>query len=441
MGDLLASRLGAFVADLDLAAIPDDVVEVIRCALVHNLSVAAAGAEVVIVGEDWARARGGSGARAFISGIELSPSDAAFVNGCLVHARAQDDTYFPGLTHVGAATTPAVVALAEQSGASVGDVLVGLVAGYEVAGSIGSVAAPVSTAHGFRASGIYGPFASAAGSASMLSLDAGKAAHAIAIASSFSAGTNQTWVGGSSEWQLQLGNASRVGLDSAVLAHSGATGSSDAFEGASGFYAAYVRDASVAEGVGHDLGSTWRTKDVTFKAHPVCAILQTPVEAAIEVRRDVTDTRFVRASLRLSPAEVAYPGTDGFPPFSDVGSALMSARFCLAVALANGVVTADDLTRSSDRDLVAMSERVDVVADRELGPREFVLEVEWADGRHSSLTQPDGRLGPWERDELLSHLDRLQSEISGVDLTAIADTVFGDLDAPASRLVDSLVPS
>lgn len=442
MAAQLASRLGGFVAELDREDIPDDVLEVARCALLHNLAVAAAGAQVVAVPEAWARSRvtrPGTGARTFRSGIEVTPADAAFVNACLVHARAQDDTYFPGLTHVGAATAPAVLALAERHGATLGDVVVALVAGYEIAAALGAAAAPVSTRHGFRASGIYGPFGAAAGTSKILDLDSEAAAHAIAIASSFSSGTNQTWVGGSSEWQLQLGNAARSGLEAATVASFGATGSADAFEGAAGFYAAYARNATVADSIGNDLGAVWRTRDVTFKAHPVCAILQGPVEAAIGLRAASGGTDLAAATLRLSPAEFGYPGTDRTPPFTDPGSALMSATYCLGLALGHGGVNAADLARSEESGLRELSARVDLVADPALDAREFVVEVEWSDGRKDMARQPDGRPGPWPRPELDAHLARLQPEATGIDLAAVAAVVDGDLDAPASRLVDAMI--
>lgn len=438
---LLSGRLGAFVAGLSLDVVPQDVLDVARCALLHNLSVAAAGGAVVAVGEDWARSRAvpaGAGARTLLSGVELSPSDAAFANGCLIHARAQDDTYFPGLTHVGAATTPAVLALAEQRGATLGDVVLGIVAGYEVAAALGVAGAKISTARGFRASGIYGPFGASAGSAKILGLDAPRAAHAIAIASSFSAGTNQTWVGGSSEWQLQLGNAARSGLEAATLASFGATGSVDAFEGADGFYAAYVGDAGVAGRLGHDLGEAWRTRDVTFKAHPVCAILQAPVDAANRLHAESSGVHLAAATLKLSPAEAAYPGTDGRPPFSDPGAALMSAPYCLGLALGQGRVTADDLNRSGEAETQDLSHRVRVIADPDLGPREFVLEVQWDDGRHTTSTHPDDQPGRWTRDQLAGYVVQLQPEAPEVNLAAVSDAIWSDLDHPVSDLIDAM---
>lgn len=430
---------GQFIAALAREGIPDDVLETARFAVAHNLAVAAAGGRLAETALRWSAGRwGGSGARAFLSGAELSPPDAAFVNACLIHARAQDDTYFPGLTHVGSATIPAVLALAEAEGRTIGDVIAGVVAGYEVAGAISRAAARQTTAYGFRGSGIYGVFGAAAGTAHLLKLDADQCANAIGIAASMAAGTNQTWVDGSSEWQLQLGSASRSGLEAALLASTGATGSRRALEGTSGFFAAFARDEAVAADVGSELGTSWATREVTFKAYPVCAILQSPVSAAASLTRSA-GVPFVSAKLTLPSAEADYPGTDGMPPFDDPGAALMSARYCLGTALTRGTVTVDDLLASGEERSRKAAGRVQLLADDKMGPREFVLDVEWSNGRSDHVVG-DGALKSWNRADMDANLNRLQAEVrEGIDLLTLIDRVFGPLDLPAADLVDAVV--
>jgi hypothetical protein len=75
-------------------------------------------------------------------------------------------------------------------------------------GAISQGFAKRSTPRGFRASGIYGGFAAVAGVARLLRLDAEATAHALGMAASAASGTNQTWVSGTQEWQMQLGLAS-----------------------------------------------------------------------------------------------------------------------------------------------------------------------------------------------------------------------------------------
>lgn len=435
--------LGAFVGGLSKETIPPDVYEKARAALVHNLSVAAAAGDLADVAHRWSRSRwGGTGSHALVSGLELAPPDAAFVNGCLIHARAQDDVFFPGLTHVGAATIPAALALAEARDASLGDLLVAIVAGYEVAAAVSVLAAPVTTGHGFRASGIYGVFGSAAAGAKLLGLDPEETAHALAIATSFAAGTNQTWVDGSLEWQFQLAAAARNGLEAAMLAAQGGTGADGAFEGASGFFASFARDAATAQLLGSELGRTWHTREVTFKPYPVCAILQAPVEAAAKLHAVLKDKPFERARIQLAPAEAHYPGTEGSPPFDDPGSALMSARYCLAVALTRGTVTAQDLLSSDEPVMKELSRRIDVVADEQLEPRHFALEVEYTDGRVERIERDGSGAYNWGRDALEGNIARLAGEVPpGIDLQALVGLAFGDEPSSVADIVSVMTTS
>ncbi|WP_105035505.1 MmgE/PrpD family protein [Cryobacterium aureum] len=436
------SKLGAFVAGLGLADVPEDVVAKARCALVHNLSVAAAGGILAPVAAQWAAARtGGTGARALISGLELAPADAAFANGCLVHARAQDDVYFPGLTHVGATTIPAVLALAEQRGSTLGEVLLAIVAGYEVACAVSTPTAQQTTGFGFRASGIYGVFGSAAACAKLLALDAVQSANAIAIAASFAAGTNQTWVDSSQEWQFEVGQAARSGLEAALLAAAGGVGAVDAFEGASGFYAAFARDADAGRDLATKLGRTWFTRAVNFKPYPVCAILQAPVVEAIKLHSELAGAPFVTASIRLSPPEAHYPGTEGSAPFEDPGAALMSASYCLAVALTEGTVSADDLFRSHEDELRDRSHRIKVIPDESLSRQSFVLDVDFgAAGTRRVEHVGDGTTFNWQRAELEQNVQRLAGEVpEGIDLDVLVERCFADFGTPATSVVDAVI--
>jgi 2-methylcitrate dehydratase PrpD len=435
------TELGDFVAGLDEHSIPDDVLEKARLALVHNLSVAAAGGTLAGVAERWSEGRwGGTGARALINGTQLAPPDAAFVNGCLIHARAQDDVFFPGLTHVGAAITPAVLALAEARGATLREVLVAIVAGYETAAAVSVIAAPMTTSYGFRASGIYGVFGAAAAAAKILDLDAEQTTHAIAIAASFAGGTNQTWVDGSLEWQFQLGAAARSGIECATLAAAGGTGSRQALEGTSGFFASFGRDAELAGRLTTAGGEVWRTRDVTFKPYPVCAILQSPVEAAVELHAKVGAGDFRRGSIRLTPGEAHYPGTQGVAPFDDAGAALMSATYCLTLGLTQGSVTAADLFRSHEESLRELSHRLEVVADPSLAARSFVLEVEYDDERVERVERDGNAAFNWVREGLVMNVGRLKQEVpGGVDLDRLVELAFGELGTPAAAIVDTVV--
>ena len=445
----LSQRIAAFTSALDYETIPAHVQEKSKVSLLHNLGVAIAGQSLVATSVlRYVDALGENGptasARLLLSGRPATPETAAFANAALMHARAQDDVYFPGLTHVGAMTTPAVLAVGEQLGSSGRDMLTALVAGYEAAGAIGQGFAKRTTARGFRASGIYGGFGAAVAVARLLRLDSQATANAIGIVASMAAGTNQTWVTGTQEWQFQLGLASRNGILAARLAAAGGTGAPDALEGSAGFYAAFMGDRDQVAQVGHDLGTVWRSLDVTYKPFAVCAILQAPVTQAIALSRqhDLKADTISAVRLTLNPTEAGYPGTDSTGPFGDVGATLMSAQFCLAVALTQRKVLGSDLKRFADPAIQPLIQRTKVLVDAQLRARAFVIEIDLTDGQtiryaSSSAAQPFN----WNRVEAMDNLRAMGDELpfGSAELEQFGDTVLAAENKTVAEIVCACV--
>ena len=444
----ISQRIAAFTSALEYEKIPGNVLEKSKVSLLHNLGMAIAGGSLLGASLRYAEALGEHGptasARLLLSGRAATPETAAFVNAALMHARAQDDVYFPGLTHVGAITTPAVLGVGEQLGSSGQDMLTALVAGYEAAGAISQGYAKRTTARGFRASGIYGGFGAAAAIARLLRLDADATANAIGIVASMAAGTNQTWVAGTQEWQFQVGLAARNGILAARLAAVGGTGAHDALEGSAGFYAAFMGDLEETALVGNDLGTKWRSLDVTYKPYAVCAILQSPVQQAILLARQhqLKATNISAVRLTLNPSEAAYPGTDSIGPFIDTGATLMSAQFCLSVALAQQTVSGSDLKRFADPLLQPLIKKTKVQADAQLGVRSFILEVDLVNGqtlRHAShaVQEPFN----WHRAEVIDNLHAMSDELpvgsQGID--RLAETVLCAERKTVSEIVSACV--
>lgn len=442
----ISERVAQFTSGLTIDTLPADVVEKVRVTLLHNLAVALADDVVTAVPFRYADAVGaGDGARLFRTGKAVSPDTAAFVNATMIHARAQDDVYFPGLTHVGATLVPAVLALGEELDASGADLVVALAAGYETAGALSQDFAPRTTPRGFRATGVYGVLGAAAGASRLLGLDAATTANAIGIATSLAGGTNQTWVAGSQEWLFQVGFCARNGLLAARLAAAGGTGAADAFEGAQGFYRALLGEETDLSQVATDLGANWRVREVTYKPLPVCAILQSPVTDALALRasKDLTPALIGAARLTLSPGEAAYPGTDSVGPFRGAGDALMSAQFCLAVALEKGSVTASDLLRTDDSGLLDLTRRIEVRPDPALDSRSFRLEIDLRDGGRVEHSCEDGAAAfNWSREELLAQIEAMAGELPSAQVVqGLVDTVL-DVESRSVRdIVSATVTS
>ncbi|MEZ5076809.1 MAG: MmgE/PrpD family protein [Solirubrobacterales bacterium] len=408
----VSERLGRFVVQCREQEPPAEVLEKLRCNLLHDFSVAmAAHAEGPSI---WGVARGHAPAESTVLclGERVDAEHAAFANAALMHARAQDDTHYAAKTHVGSAVIPAALAAAERSGADGAAFARATIAGYEVAAAVGERLAAASTARGFRASMLYGTLGAAAASAALLGLDEEATASAIAIASSFSGGLNQTWIEGSTEWRWELGMAARNGLWAATLAASGAVGAREWYEGAAGFVRAF---AGEDEGGEWELGERWRILDVIYKPYPVCNITQSPVEAAIGLvgELDIEPDEVESIRCMLNPADRSYPGTLNWGPFTDVGSALMSAPFCVAMAVKHRNATLAGLHETEDSVIRELVARTEVLADERLPTLAARIELTTLTGdRRVRELVPDDDTYGWSWDGVKANSNRLLEEMA-----------------------------
>jgi 2-methylcitrate dehydratase PrpD len=429
----VGERLGRFVVECREQEPPAEVLEKLRCNLLHDFSVTmAAHTEGPSI---WPAVEGFSPGEASLlcSGAKVDAEHAAFANAALMHARAQDDTHYAAKTHVGSSVIPPALAIAERTGADGERFARAVIAGYEVAASVGERLAAASTARGFRASMLYGTLGSAAACASLLELDEEGVESAIAIAASFSGGLNQTWIEGTSEWRWELGMAARNGLWAAVLAATGAPGARHWYEGAAGF-------AGEQDDEGEwELGERWRILDVIYKPYPVCNITQSPVEATIELVRelDVEPDEVESIRCMLNPADRSYPGTLNWGPFRDVGASLMSAPFCVAMAVKHRDATLAGLHETEDTVIRELVARTEVLPDERLPTLAARIELTTVTGeRHVRELVPDGDTYGWEWDGVEENSRRLLAEM------AVGETAFDGLCTSIRDLtaLDSVAP-
>lgn len=428
----VGQRLGRFASELSIDQLPGEVVEKLRCNVLHNLACTlgahSAGEPV------WATLRDRRPAEATIlcDGERIAVEHAAFANGALMHTRAQDDTHFPAKTHVGSAIMPAALALAERDGRSGAEFAVAVVAGCEVAAAVGERLAAEATGRGFRATPVFGTLGAAAAAASILRLDVGQTTDAIAIASSFSAGLNQTWIDGTSEYRLELGMAARNGIVAAQLAAGGLHGAVHWYEGDAGFARAFAGLGDAARG-DWELGERWRLLDVTYKPYPVCAITQSPVQVAIDLatQNDLSHEDISSIRCVLNSADRTYPGTVNPGPFKDIGATLMSAQFCVAMALKERSATLAGLRAFDDPELMRLVGVTEVLGEDDMPNLGARVELRTTDGRElGGELIPDASTYGWGWDAVVANLYRMAPEM------AVPQAGLDELVATVSRLTE-----
>jgi 2-methylcitrate dehydratase PrpD len=165
--------------------------------------------------KDW-----GAGPSAAIGqGARLAAPWAALVNGTAAHALDFDDNFDPAKAHATAVLAPAILALAEQEGASGRDCLDAYIAGLQILGRVGQGVNPTHRNRGWHATATLGAVGTAAACARLLKLDSRQAAFTVSIATSMAAGFMSQF--GTMTKPLHAGLAAKSGVLAASLARNG----------------------------------------------------------------------------------------------------------------------------------------------------------------------------------------------------------------------------
>src|SRR5688500_10766001 len=165
-------------------------------------------------------------------GARLAAPWAALVNGTAAHALDFDDNFDPAKAHATAVLAPAILALAEQEGASGRACLDAYIAGLQILGRVGQGVNPVHRNRGWHATATVGAIGAAAACARLLGLDAEKAGAAVSIATSMAGGFMSQF--GTMTKAMHAGLAAKSGVMAAGLARSGVTAGIETLDGPTG---------------------------------------------------------------------------------------------------------------------------------------------------------------------------------------------------------------
>jgi len=215
-----------------------------------------------------------------IGGGRSAPDRAALFNGALVRYLDFNDSYLaPGETCHPSDNLGAVLAAAELANADGATLLTALAVAYQVQCRL-SDAAPVRQ-RGFDHT-THLAYSVAAGVARALSLDADRAANAIAICGTALNALRVTRTGTLSNWKgLAAPFAASAATQGALLARCGVTGPSEVFEGNKGFMESITGPFAIDWGrEGLD-----RVEQTIIKRYNAEIHSQTAIEAALELQR------------------------------------------------------------------------------------------------------------------------------------------------------------
>ncbi|MFI9412405.1 MmgE/PrpD family protein [Nocardia gamkensis] len=298
----LESAVARLVTDLEYDSIPAEALAGARRLMQDQLAV-----QIGCASLPWSRAvleltrasHAPGSAHVTASGDEMSAADAGFVNATYGHGFEYDDAHRSSSSHPGSAVVSAAIAVGEELGASMAQVITGIVAGYEVYTRIGVLAAPQLLERGFHPHGVLSAFGAAAVVAKMRGFDAERTVHALSIAMSHSSGTTEYTSTGGSVKRLHSGIGTRNGIRAAEMAAAGITGPTTFLSGGKGFYRTFV-GRPVAEGTAELFSPTasFEITRVWIKPYCCCGINHAYIDGAQQLTARASEVESIRLGIQ-----------------------------------------------------------------------------------------------------------------------------------------------
>ena len=270
------------INDISAEAIAATKRHILDCAGVGLAATVEPAGRIVL---DVTREQGGAPqARVIGSNLRTSTVSAAWANGSLAHLLDFDDT---GFSHPTACILPGALAMAEEAGATGGDLVAAVCVGLEVFERMsfsGRPHEPELRRRGFHPTSLYGCSAAAAAAGSIVRLNPKQMGVAIGLAAANAGGLTQhfgTWGKG-----IHAGNAARAGVTSVLLARKDYFADPEGLEGDYGFFSAFHGAGNYNfDKVPEGLGSLWSIVDpgLTVKRYPCCGGNLRALDAAREL--------------------------------------------------------------------------------------------------------------------------------------------------------------
>ncbi|HKX09533.1 MAG TPA: MmgE/PrpD family protein, partial [Stellaceae bacterium] len=335
-----------------------------------------------------------------------------------------DDIFRDAIYHPGVVTVPAALALAQSRGVSGMALLRAVIAGYEVGTRIGAAVVPAHYEF-WHTTGTVGCFGAAAAASSVLHLDAGRTAHALANAGTMAAGLQQAFRADCMSKPMHAGHAAEVGVTTALGAERGLTGALDLLEGKHGFGAAMSRNVDWEAALA-SLGRRFNIVSMSQKNHAACGHAHAAIDAvlALKEKHGVAPEHVARITAKSYRTALEVAGNRD--PHT-VFEAKFSLPYCLAAALVVGSVRVDAFAEARLRDpaIRRLVERVTMEIEPKLDAafpkqRAAIVEIETVDGQrlsHFAPTRKGDPDAPLSDDELRAKARELIAPVLGTAAT------------------------
>ncbi|MCC7272895.1 MAG: MmgE/PrpD family protein [Alphaproteobacteria bacterium] len=340
----LTREIAEFAVRIGREGPPPEALPVVRLGFTDCAAVLLAGRGEPVTRSltSYVRARGGTAESRMLLGAERTSAPlAALLNASAAHALDWDDYAFAN--HPSAVLVPAILAVADTTGADGTAMAAAYVAGYEAWAALMAREPDHLHGRGWHPTGLFGPIAAAVAAAVLLRLDADRARDAVAIAASHAGGIMANF--GTPTKPYHGGKAAEAGITAAMLARHGLWGGAAAIEDRLGLLAALSPAGRVDRTTPMGLGREWRILKarLNIKKYPTVGASQRTIDSVVAWRRaNAVDTaRVVRVVPRISAKQAAVM------PFHRPRNGLeakFSLEFVVSAALLRGRLGLQEMT-------------------------------------------------------------------------------------------------
>jgi 2-methylcitrate dehydratase PrpD len=368
----------------------------------------------------YTRTQGGTPEASVVTtNIRTSAVNAALANGMFGHADETDDFEPVTKAHPGCAVVPAALAIAEREGRSGIEFVRAVALGYDLCCRFLMALGPDHVRGTHRsAEGTSSTFGAVGAAASLARLDERGMRHALSYGAQQVSGI-WSWTRDNEHIEKAFdfgGMGARNGVTAALMVQSGFTGVDEVLDGEHNMIDALSMEPKPEQMIA-GLGSRFFVTETAIKTFSVGYPIQAPTDALLTLRRQhgLTAGNVERIVARLPEDGARIVDNSAMPD--------VNCQYILAIALLDGAVSFADShshERMKDPQVVAVKERVQLVADKSLmdpdAPRSGRVEVTLRDGRqvsHFTRHAPGTKENPLNTEGVNAKVRDLMSPVVG----------------------------
>ncbi|MGI9315972.1 MAG: MmgE/PrpD family protein [bacterium] len=253
--------------------------------------------------------------------------------GTAMHALDFDDSEIPGSTHPSAVILAALLPLADQLDATIDQLTVAYITGFETIAWFGRTCGYRHYEAGWHATATTGLYGAVAACARLLELTDTEVGNGLSMASSYAGGLKRQF--GSDGKSLHVGMTAANALMIVPLIKAGHSLSEDVWNGPEGYMALHHASQPDSDFANAQLGkvSALEKEGVVRKAYPSCHYTHRLIEAALTLRPKV-NLHEIECIVLEMPAGYATV-VAGTEPMSG-NEARFSVTYCVASTLVDG---------------------------------------------------------------------------------------------------------